>query len=206
MQGKLPRQKYRRFGWSLILLNGYANGIYSSRRIEKATRERADFMMIVAGDVPDFRTISDFRKRNLPALAKLFVQVLKLCERAGSVSLAGGVDAHHEFLGLMLGSPPPGVTLAVQALEKEGLIATRRAGITILNRKSIGKEIERNLPADAPEQARPARRRRGTKASGAIEIELKGGSWPGLPDKQIKPASGWPVRTVPFPSSCLIDA
>ena len=29
--------------------------------------------------------------------------------------------------------------------------------------------------ADAPEQARPARRRRGTKASGAIEIELKGG-------------------------------
>ena len=48
--------------------------------------------------------------------------------------------------------------------------------------------------ADAPEQVRPARRRRGTKAAGAIEIELKGGSWPGLPDKQIKPASGWPVR------------
>jgi transposase len=70
-----------------LLLNGYANGIYSSRRIEKATRERADFMMIVAGDVPDFRTISDFRKRHLPALAKLFVQVLKLCETAGLVKL-----------------------------------------------------------------------------------------------------------------------
>jgi transposase len=70
-----------------LLLNGYANGIYSSRRIEKATRERADFMMIVAGDVPDFRTISDFRKRHLPALAQLFVQVLKLCETAGLVKL-----------------------------------------------------------------------------------------------------------------------
>ncbi len=70
-----------------MLLNGYANGIYSSRRIEKATRERSDFMMIAAGDVPDFRTISDFRKRHLPALAKLFVQVLKLCETAGLVKL-----------------------------------------------------------------------------------------------------------------------
>jgi transposase len=70
-----------------LLLNGYAHGIYSSRRIEKAARERADFMMIVAGDVPDFRTISDFRKRHLAALAKLFVQVLQLCETAGLVKL-----------------------------------------------------------------------------------------------------------------------
>lgn len=70
-----------------LLLNGYASGIYSSRRIEKAARERADFMMIVAGDVPDFRTISDFRKRHLEALGKLFVQVLKLCEAAGLVKL-----------------------------------------------------------------------------------------------------------------------
>jgi transposase len=70
-----------------LLLNAYANGIYSSRRIEKAARERADFMMIVAGDVPDFRTISDFRKRHLAALARLFVQVLRLCETAGLVKL-----------------------------------------------------------------------------------------------------------------------
>jgi transposase len=70
-----------------LLLNGYASGIYSSRRLEKAARERADFMMIVAGDAPDFRTISDFRKRHLAALAKLFVQVLKLCEAAGLVKL-----------------------------------------------------------------------------------------------------------------------
>jgi transposase len=70
-----------------LLLNGYASGIGSSRRIAKACRERADFMMIVAGDAPDFRTISDFRKRHLPALKALFVQVLKLCEAAGLVKL-----------------------------------------------------------------------------------------------------------------------
>ena len=70
-----------------LLLNGYASGIYSSRRIAKACIERADFMMIAALDAPDFRTISDFRKRHLTALAGLFVQVLRLAEKAGLVKL-----------------------------------------------------------------------------------------------------------------------
>jgi transposase len=70
-----------------LLLHGYASGIYSSRRIAKAAVERADLMMIVAGDPPDFRTISEFRRRHLKALAGLFVQVLKLAERAGLVKL-----------------------------------------------------------------------------------------------------------------------
>jgi transposase len=42
-----------------LLLTGYASGLYSSRRIARACIERTDFMMIVAGDPPDFRTISD---------------------------------------------------------------------------------------------------------------------------------------------------
>jgi transposase len=70
-----------------LLLQGYASGIYSSRRIAKAAVERADFMMIVAGDPPDFRTISEFRRRHLQALAGLFVQVLRLAEKAGLVRL-----------------------------------------------------------------------------------------------------------------------
>jgi len=47
-----------------LLLHGYASGLYSSRRIARATVERADFMMIVAGDPPDFRTISEFRTQH----------------------------------------------------------------------------------------------------------------------------------------------
>ena len=70
-----------------LLLHGYASGIYSSRRIARAASERADFMMIVAGDPPDFRTVSEFRRRHLGALAALFVQVLRLCEKAGLVKL-----------------------------------------------------------------------------------------------------------------------
>ena len=70
-----------------LLLTGYATGIYSSRRIARACEERADFIMIVAGDAPDFRTISEFRRRHLKALAALFVQVLQLAEKAGLVKL-----------------------------------------------------------------------------------------------------------------------
>ena len=70
-----------------LLLYGYCNGVYSSRRIAKACRERVDFMSIVGLDPPDFRTISEFRKRHLNALSALFGQVLRLCERAGLVKL-----------------------------------------------------------------------------------------------------------------------
>jgi transposase len=70
-----------------LLLYAYCSGIYSSRRIAKACGERVDFMSIVALDAPDFRTISDFRKRHLQALRALFTQVLKLCETAGLVKL-----------------------------------------------------------------------------------------------------------------------
>jgi hypothetical protein len=62
-------------------------GLYASRRIATACRERVDFMLIVANDPPDFRTIWEFRRRHLEALAGLFVQVLQLCEEAGLVKL-----------------------------------------------------------------------------------------------------------------------
>jgi transposase len=70
-----------------LLLYSYCCGIYSSRRIAKACRERVDFMSIVGLDAPDFRTVSDFRKRHLKALGGLFGQILRLCETAGLVKL-----------------------------------------------------------------------------------------------------------------------
>jgi transposase len=70
-----------------VLLYAYCQGIYPSRRIAKACRERVDFMAVTAMQMPDFRTISDFRKRHLAALGELFVQVLQLCQQAGLVKL-----------------------------------------------------------------------------------------------------------------------
>jgi len=70
-----------------LLLYSYCCGIYASRRIAKACRERVDFMSIVAFDAPDFRTVSEFRRRHLQALGALFSQILRLCETAGLVKL-----------------------------------------------------------------------------------------------------------------------
>lgn len=70
-----------------LLLYSYCQGIYSSRRIAKSCGERVDFMAITGMQQPDFRTVSDFRKRHLQALSGLFVQVLRLCRKAGLAKL-----------------------------------------------------------------------------------------------------------------------
>ena len=70
-----------------LLLYAYSQGLYASRRIAKACQERVDFMAVTARQSPDFRTISDFRKRHLSALGGLFTQVLQLGQKAGLASL-----------------------------------------------------------------------------------------------------------------------
>jgi transposase len=70
-----------------VLLYAYCIGVPSSRRIEKRLEEDIAFRVLSANNTPDFRTISDFRKEHLKALAALFLQVLKLCQRAGLVKL-----------------------------------------------------------------------------------------------------------------------
>jgi transposase len=70
-----------------LLLYAYTQGVYASRRIARGCEERLDIMAVTGMQRPDFRTISDFRKRHLEALAALFVQVLWLCRQAGLVRL-----------------------------------------------------------------------------------------------------------------------
>lgn len=70
-----------------LLLYAYCHGVFSSRRIARACQERVDFMAVTAMNQPDFRTVSDFRKRHLQALARLFHQVLRLCQHAKMVRL-----------------------------------------------------------------------------------------------------------------------
>ena len=70
-----------------VLLYAYCVGVPSSRKIAKKLEEDVAFRVLAANNTPDFRTISDFRKDHLKALAGLFVQVLKLCQKAGLVKL-----------------------------------------------------------------------------------------------------------------------
>ncbi len=68
-----------------LLVYGYCVGVFSSRKIARRLIEDVAFRVLAAGNTPDFRTISDFRKIHLTALEGLFTQVLRLAREAGAV-------------------------------------------------------------------------------------------------------------------------
>jgi transposase len=70
-----------------LLFYGYCVGIRSSRRIEQKTYEDVAFRVLSGDSHPDHSRISDFRKRHLPAISRLFLQVLEICKEAGLVKL-----------------------------------------------------------------------------------------------------------------------
>src|ERR1039457_6673102 len=70
-----------------LLVYGYCTGVFSSRRIQKRLQEDIPFKVLAAGNEPDFRTISDFRKIHIAALQELFEQVLEMALESGAVKL-----------------------------------------------------------------------------------------------------------------------
>jgi transposase/IS5 family transposase len=70
-----------------LILYGYAIGVVSSRKLERATYEDVAVRMLCADQHPDYRSIARFRKRHLEALGELFVQTLRLCRQARLVGL-----------------------------------------------------------------------------------------------------------------------
>src|SRR6184192_3060679 len=70
-----------------LLLYGYATGVFSSRKIERATYEAVPFRFIAGNLHPDHDTLATFRKTFLPELKDLFVQVLLLAQMAGVLKL-----------------------------------------------------------------------------------------------------------------------
>src|SRR5713226_2540101 len=70
-----------------LLVYGYCTGVFSSRKIQKRIQEDIPFKVLAAGNEPDFRTISDFRKIHLKALQGLFEQVLEIALETGTVQL-----------------------------------------------------------------------------------------------------------------------
>jgi len=68
-----------------ILLYGYCCGITSSRKLAKHCQEDVAFRVLAADNTPDHRTIGDFRKRHLRVLEHVFIEVLRLSQKAGLV-------------------------------------------------------------------------------------------------------------------------
>lgn len=77
-----------------VVIYAYCVGVFSSRRMQRRLMEDVAFRVLAAGNEPDFRTISDFRKRHLAALQGFFEQVLHVARdlgtlRVGRVALDG---------------------------------------------------------------------------------------------------------------------
>ena len=70
-----------------LLFYGYATGVFSSRKIEKATYEALPFRFVAGGLHPDHDTLANFRKTFLAEIKELFVQVLLLAQAAGYLKL-----------------------------------------------------------------------------------------------------------------------
>lgn len=70
-----------------LLVYGYCVGVYSSRKIQLRLQEDVAFRVLAAGNEPDFRTISDFRKIHLKTLSGFFEEVLKIVLEAGAMKL-----------------------------------------------------------------------------------------------------------------------
>lgn len=134
---------YRSDGWGRaayhpvmmvkVLLYGYAVGVRSSREIERALHYDVGFRFLAANQVPNFRTISDFRKDHLKLLGALFTDVLELCAEAGLAKLG---------------------RVALDGRKVRGNAAIERNR----RRKELEKEVERILKeaerVDATEDAR----------------------------------------------------
>ena len=77
-----------------LLFYGYATGVFSSRKLERSTYDSVAFRFIAANSHPDHDTIATFRRRFLPQLNQLFVQILLIARqlevlKLGCVSLDG---------------------------------------------------------------------------------------------------------------------
>jgi transposase len=70
-----------------ILVYGYATGVFSSRKLERATYDSVAFRFIAGNEHPDHDTIATFRRRFLTQIQALFVEVLKLAREMGVLKL-----------------------------------------------------------------------------------------------------------------------
>jgi transposase len=107
-----------------LILYGFAAGVVSSRKIEAATYRQLDFRVLSANQHPDHDSIAAFRKTHFAALAALFIQVLKLCDGAGMISMgAVSVDGTKIIANASLRANRSAKALAAEETRIEELFA-----------------------------------------------------------------------------------
>jgi len=138
-----------------VLVYAYCVGVFSSRRIERRLVEDIAFRVLAAGNQPNFRTISDFRKIHLKTLEGLFEQVVQIALEAGAMKV---------------GRVAVDVTKMKANASKHKAMSYGRMGE---NEKQLKAEVKQLLEqaeaADAEEDARYGRDRSGDELPAELE-------------------------------------
>jgi transposase len=130
-----------------LLLYAYCTGKPSSRRIERATYEEVSYRVLAGDQHPDHDSIAAFRQRHLRALARLFVQVLQLCEAAGLVKLG------HVALD--------GTKIKANASKHKAMSYERMCAKELELEAEVARLLEQAQQVDAAEDAEYGKGRRG---------------------------------------------
>ncbi len=157
-----------------LLVYGYCAGVFSSRRLSRATYEDVAFRVIAGGEHPHFTTVNQFRLDHREALAKLFVQVLRLCKKAGLVKLG-----HVAFDGSKVAanaSKHKAMSYKRMQEEERRLAAEVEALLAKADEADSREDAQYGVgkaPEDLPEELRrrDSRRNRILEAKAALEKE-----------------------------------
>jgi transposase len=157
-----------------LLVYAYCVGVFSSRRMARATYEDVAFRVLAGGDHPHFTTINEFRLEHREALADLFLQVLRLCQKAGLVKLG-----HISFDGSKVhANASKHKAMSYQRmLEEEKRLAAEVAALLARAEETDRREDETHGVGQAPEdlpaelKRREDRMTRIREAKAALERE-----------------------------------
>jgi len=164
---------------TMLLLYAYCVGTVLSRKIERACYEDLAFRVLTGNQQPDHSRISEFRRRNLDALKGLIVQILRLCQIAGMVSLGHvALDgtkvqanaAKHKAMSHKR------MLRAEKELEKEITALIRKA--EILDAQEDRKYGKGNLGSELPDERRHKQSRLETIRQACKEMEAETGCVP----------------------------
>jgi transposase len=137
-----------------LLLYGYAVGVRSSRKIEKATYENIAFRYLAADQHPDHDVLAEFRKTHLEELSKIFVTTLQLCQKAGLVKLGQiAID---------------GTKVAANASRQESKTYERLSEKEALLDAEVKRLLEEAAAADAQEDRELGKGKRGDELPEAL--------------------------------------
>lgn len=153
-----------------LLFYGYATGVFSSRKIEKATSETLPFCFIAGGLHPDHDTIATFRKDFLAEIQELFVQILVVAQMMGMLKLGNisldGTKIHADA------SKSKAVSYK-RLLELESQLKGEVEELFVLAEKADNETIPEEMVVEDEIVLRQARLTRLAEAKAALEVRAE---------------------------------